>query len=225
MVQAIVCDFDYTLADSSPGIIACANEALQGLGLPPATPARIRATIGLSLAQTFTALSGVTEPTMAAEFTQRFVAHADRVMNRLTTIYPWVPETVRHLRERGARLGIVSSKYRYRIEHILSEHGLASAFEVIVGGEDVAQHKPDPAGLFLALTHLQVTPAEVVYVGDHPVDAEAASRAGIPFMAVLTGTSDRQSFAGHAVQSFLEDLSHLPARLPHAPHSFRLDRA
>ena len=224
-VQAIVCDFDYTLADSSPGIVTCANEALRGLGLPQATPARIRATIGLSLPQTLTALSGVTDSALTAEFTRRFVAHADRVMNKLTTIYPWVPETVRHLRERGTRLGIVSSKYRYRIEQILVEQGLANVFDIIIGGEDVTQHKPDPAGLFLALQHLQVRPAEVLYVGDHPVDAEAASRAGITFMAVLTGTSDMQSFAGHAVESFLDDLSHLPARLPLSPNGFRLYRA
>ncbi|MGE3538537.1 MAG: HAD family hydrolase [Candidatus Tectimicrobiota bacterium] len=221
MVQAIVCDFDYTLADSSPGIIACANEALRGLGFPQAPAARIRSTIGLSLPQTLAALTGVTDAAMASEFTRRFVAHADQVMNGLTTLYPWVPETVQHLRQRGVRLGIVSSKYRYRIEQILQARGLAACFEVIVGGEDVVYHKPDPAGLFLAIERLQVAPAQVLYVGDHPVDAEAASRAGIAFMAVLTGTSDAQSFANHPVRHFLPDLSQLPLRL--SSQGFRLD--
>ena len=49
MVQAMICDFDFTLADSSPGVVACVNEALAGLGLPPASADRIHATIGLSL--------------------------------------------------------------------------------------------------------------------------------------------------------------------------------
>ena len=88
---------------------------------------------------------------MVAEFMTRFVAHADRVMHGLTMIYPWVAETVQALRVTGRRLGIVSSKYRYRIERILAEGGLAPHFEVIVGGEDVSRHKPDPAGLLGAL--------------------------------------------------------------------------
>jgi len=213
MVQAIVCDFDFTLADSSLGVVACVNEALVCLGLPQTSAARIHATFGLSLPHTFQHLTGIENPEMVAEFMTRFVAHADRVMHGLTMIYPWVAETVQALRVTGRRLGIVSSKYRYRIERILADGGLAPHFEVIVGGEDVSRHKPDPAGLLLALQRLGLSAADVLYVGDHPVDAEAASRAGVPFMAVLTGTSDVASFAPHPVHSFLADFSYLPSKL------------
>ena len=52
MIQAIICDFDYTLADSSSGVVACVNEALAGLGLPLASAEQIHATIGLSMPHT-----------------------------------------------------------------------------------------------------------------------------------------------------------------------------
>jgi len=213
MVQAIICDFDFTLADSSPGVVACVNEALASLGLPLASAERIHATIGLSLPHTLQALTGIADPAIVTAFTGRFVAHADQVMHGLTLLYPWVAETVLALRAAGQRLGIVSSKYRYRIERILAESGLASQFEVIIGGEDVPQHKPDPAGLLLALQRLNLPAPEVLYVGDHPVDAEAASRAGLPFMAVLTGASDVPSFTPYPVHSFLANVSHLPSQL------------
>ena len=213
MLQAIICDFDFTLADSSLGVVACVNEALAGLGLPPASTERIHATIGLSLPHTLQALTGIVDPALAMEFTRHFVAHADQAMHGLTLLYPWVAETVQALRAAGHRLGIVSSKYRYRIERILAEGGLASQFEVIIGGEDVTQHKPDPAGLLLALQRLHLPAIDVLYVGDHPVDAEAASRVGVPFMAVLTGTSDMPSFAPYPVHSFLANISHLPSQL------------
>jgi phosphoglycolate phosphatase len=213
MVRAIICDFDFTLADSSPGVVACVNEALAGLGLPRASAARIHATIGLSLPHTFQTLTGIADTALATDFTRRFVAHADQVMHGLTLLYPWVAETVATLREAGHRLGIVSSKYRYRIERILAEGGLASQFEVVIGGEDVVQHKPHPDGLLLALQRLHLPATDVLYVGDHPVDAEAASRVGVPFMAVLTGTSDVPSFAPYPVYSFLANVSHLPSQL------------
>src|SRR2546421_9550486 len=98
MVQAIVCDFDFTLADSSPGVVVCVNAALASLGCAQAPAARIRATIGLSLPHTLQSLTGIEDPDRAAEFTRQFVAHADRVMHGLTTVYPWVAETVQALR-------------------------------------------------------------------------------------------------------------------------------
>ncbi|MBM3227030.1 MAG: HAD-IA family hydrolase, partial [Candidatus Tectomicrobia bacterium] len=174
MIQAIVCDFDFTLADSSPGIVLSANAALTSLGLPAAPDEQIRMTIGLSLSETFHLLTGIHEQDMAAEFTRRFVAHADQVMHGLTTMYPWVMETVQALRATGHRLGIVSSKYRYRIERLLAEHGFAPHFEIVVGGEDVSRPKPHPEALLLALERLGLMASEVLYVGDHPVDAQAA---------------------------------------------------
>ncbi len=214
MIQAILCDFDFTLADSSPGIVACANAALRDLGLPEAPGEHIRTTIGLSLARTFVQLTGCDDPALAVAFTERFVTHADHVMHGLTTLYPWVVETVWALRAQSCRLGIVSSKYRYRIERVLAEHGLAPHFEVVVGGEDVTQPKPHPAGLHLAVQRFGLATTDVLYVGDHPVDAQAASSAGVPFMAVLTGTSERASFAPYPVQRFLADFSHVPHQLP-----------
>lgn len=222
MFQAVICDFDFTLADSSPGIIVCVNAALQALGLPEAPIEQIRRTIGLSLARTLHQLTGHDDPALSAAFTTHFVAQADQVMHGLTTVYPWVAATVQTLRARDCRLGIVSSKYRYRIERILHEHGLATHFDVVVGGEDVAQLKPDPEALQLALRRLRVAPTQALYIGDHPVDAEAASHAGIPFMAVRTGTSEPASFAPFRVQHFLDDFSHLPRQLTAldtSPHS------
>jgi phosphoglycolate phosphatase-like HAD superfamily hydrolase len=52
MIQAIICDFDYPLADASSGVVACVNEALAGLGLPLASAEQIHATIGLSMPHT-----------------------------------------------------------------------------------------------------------------------------------------------------------------------------
>ena len=36
-IQSVIFDFDYTLADSSEGVIECANYALGRLGLPAAS--------------------------------------------------------------------------------------------------------------------------------------------------------------------------------------------
>jgi len=126
---------------------------------------------------------------------------------------PEVAATIAQLLESGIRTAIVSTKFRYRIERILERERLEHAFEVIVGGEDVFQHKPDPEGLQQALGRLKIVPAHAVYVGDHPVDAEAASRAAVDFIAVLTGMSRAHEFAEYRVKHVLSTLTELPATL------------
>ncbi len=131
-------------------------------------------------------------------------------MANSTVIFPHVPRTLSLLKSFGLRTAIVSTKFRYRIEGILAREGLIDSFEVIVGGEDVDEHKPNPEGLHLALSKLKVKAADSFYVGDHPVDAEAAERADVPFIAVLSGSSVASDFDGHPVLQILSSLAELP---------------
>jgi phosphoglycolate phosphatase len=210
MLKAVLFDFDYTLADSSTAIVACVNAALVGMGLPPAPPEHIRPTIGLGLPEVLRRLAGPRTPVETEDFVRRFIAHADRVMADGILVYPTVPAVVGDLRRQGLALGIVSTKFRRRIEAVLAREGLAASFAVVVGGEDVAAPKPDPAGLLVACGRLACAPSEAVYVGDTTTDAEAASRAGMPFAAVLSGVTPPQAFASHPVATVLADLGGLP---------------
>lgn len=54
-IKAVLFDFDYTLGDSSSGIVISVNYALNKLAYPPAEPQVVCSTIGLSLPETFCA--------------------------------------------------------------------------------------------------------------------------------------------------------------------------
>ncbi len=215
--KAVVFDFDYTLADSSPGVIECVRYALDRLGLPAVSNHQVCQTIGLSLPDTFYALTGGRQAEPSEIFARLFVERAEEVMHERTVLFPAVPATVEQLRQRRIVLGIVSTKYRRRIEGILRREGLLHAFEVIVGGEDVAQHKPDPQGLLVAIQTLGIESAlrneRALYVGDSVTDAQTARSADVPFVATLTGTTPREAFAGFDVRAFVANLTELPGIL------------
>lgn len=213
---AAIFDFDFTLGDSSEPVLACFNGAFSDLGLVPAEPESIRRTIGLSLEEALERLTGRAEPEFQKRFRTRFVAHADRVMVEHTELLPGVRDTLDSLRTRGLQLAIVSTKYRYRIEAILEGLGVRDRISVIVGNEDVPLPKPDPRGLRLALESLEVAAGEAVYVGDHVVDAEAANRASIPFVGVLTGTKPEHELAGYPHLAILPSAGDLPRFLAEA---------
>ncbi len=207
--KAVIFDFDYTLADSSRAVIECANNGLRGLGLPPASPDAICRTIGLSLPETLVRLAGETQRPLADEFRRFWRQRSDQIMVDWTVLLPGAREAVRSLRENGFQTGIVSTKYRSRIEAVLGREKLSDAFEVIVGGEDVSAHKPDPQGLLRAMDALGASPEKTLYVGDSVTDARTAERANVSFAAVLSGVTRREEFNGFAVHRVLENLGEL----------------
>ena len=212
-LQAVIFDFDYTLADSSHGAIECINFALAEMGLDQVSAETACRTIGLSLHETFLTLGQHHDPLRCEEFHQLFVRRAEKVMAKLTTLYESVPATIEALRERGLRLGIVSTKYRRRINEVLEREDLLHGFEVVIGGEDVSKHKPHPQGLLEAIEKLECSPASVLYVGDSVVDAELAKRAGVSLLVVLSGTTSREHFDTYEPIAVLENVSELPGFL------------
>jgi phosphoglycolate phosphatase len=212
-LKAVIFDFDYTLADSARGAIDCINAAFSVMGLPAASDEAICGTIGMSLSAAYEKLTGDSRRDRAAEFADLFVRRAGEVMVDKTVVFETVKPAVALLKERGLRLGIVSTKFRFRIEAILRRDALLNYFDVIVGGEDVPVHKPDPAGLLSAIERLGCSPAEAVYVGDALADAETAERANVVFIAVLSGVTPKKAFDSFKVHSLIESLLELPAQL------------
>lgn len=211
--EALLFDFDYTLADSSPGILLCMRHALLVLGHEPPDADTLRRQIGLPLQGTLERLYGASVADDDAEFVRLFVARADAVMADHTTLLAGVPEALAAFRSEDLGLGVVSTKFRYRIEQILSREGLRSHFGCIVGGEDVTRPKPDPQALERAVEALGADRSRVVYVGDSRVDAEAAARAGMRFVAVLSGVTPREAFAAHPAEAVIPSVCELPAWL------------
>ena len=211
--QTVIFDFDYTLADSSRAVIECANTALKGMGLEPVSEDAIRRTIGLSLPDTLIRLAGEQHRNRADEFRRLWRAESVHVMVDWTTLLPGVDVAIEALKNRGLSLGIVSTKFHSPIQAVLGRENLLGKFDVIIGGDDVKQFKPDPRGLLLAISQLGAEAGYTVYVGDNLTDAETARRAGVPFLAVLSGVTSRDEFGGYSVLAFLENVAQLPSFL------------
>ncbi len=211
--RAILFDFDYTLADSSEAIVDCFNTSLTAMGLAAAEPDVIRATIGLSLEESLAAVAGERYRSRSAEFRQHWRLRSDLIMVKLTNLLPGVEETVRGLAADGFSLGVVSTKYRCRIEETFERSQLRESFSLVIGGDDVARHKPDPEGLLLALERLGVPAGEALYVGDSAADAEAAGRAGVGFVGVLSGVTSARALAKWNYVKIASSVRELPALL------------
>ena len=120
--------------------------------------------------------------------------------------------TLRALKERGYRLGVVTSGSRWRLEPEIRDFGLDGLFDVVVCNEDVKQRKPHPEGILKAVAGLQCDAHCCAYVGDVPEDIAAGRNAQMVTVGVrsLFPTSRKlaESRPDLNLASFGELLSH-----------------
>lgn len=195
--NAYLFDFDYTLADSSRGIVMCFRRVLERHHYSQVTDNEIKRTIGKTLENSFSILTGVTDTDTLAAYKKEYVKEADVYMTANTFLFPETAEVLNGLKKRGTKIGIISTKFRYRIMELLSKHFPTDFFDIIVGGEDVKTAKPSPEGLIFAMQRLGCSKEETLYIGDSTVDAETAQAGGTDFAGILHGATTREELEAY----------------------------
>jgi beta-phosphoglucomutase len=131
------------------------------------------------------------------------VAYRRLVRERGIDLLPGVRRWLERLREGGWRQAVASSAPRANLEVIVEALGLSGYFAAVASAEDVTEGKPDPQVFLVAAARLGVEPAACVVVEDAPAGTEAARRAGMRSIGVL---SSHESLRADLVVRTLEEL-------------------
>ena len=99
--------------------------------------------------------------------------------------FPGVVEGMSRLR--NVVKGIATSSCRNEVTRCLTATQLIEHFSVIVSGDDVPRHKPDPIPYLRAARLLGIPAHECLVVEDSPAGIAAARTAGCTVIAVTTG--------------------------------------
>jgi HAD superfamily hydrolase (TIGR01549 family) len=119
------------------------------------------------------------------------------------------------LDRRGHRLVLASSGKPDEIDHYLDLLAARELVEAWTTSADVEQTKPDPDLVHTAIG--KVGGGEAVLVGDSTFDCEAAARAQVPTVAILTGGFSEQELRQAGAGSVFESLTELCERLDETP--------
>ena len=202
-------DFDYTLVNSESAILKCFHITLDKTGWPQREDDDIRRTIGLPMMDAIKEVIQSQDEEKAHDFLEVYKGEADRYMTAGTHFFPHTLAVLRALREQGAKIGIISSKTRHRIQEKFTADGVPELIDRIIGSDDVAAHKPAPEGILKGLDYFQIPKEQVLYTGDSYVDAGAAQNAGVDFAAVTTGTTTAQEFQNYPHVKIMQDIQEL----------------
>jgi HAD superfamily hydrolase (TIGR01549 family) len=107
-----------------------------------------------------------------------------------TSVLEGARELIEDLKAGGRKVVLASSAKEQEVDHYLD---LLDARDLVDGwttSADVENTKPDPDLVHAALE--QLGGGDAVMVGDTPWDVEAAEKAGVPTVAVLTGGFSEQ---------------------------------
>lgn len=111
-----------------------------------------------------------------------------------TPIFPGMEEVLAALRAEQYQLFIMSSNSKRNINRFLAEHGLGGYFTHVYGSAGWFGKGPS---LKKALKRNHLEPSKTVYVGDEVRDVVAAQIAGMPSMAVNWGFSSDEALLKH----------------------------
>ena len=211
---ALIFDLDGTLADTAPDLLGATNAVLAARGRPLLDLAHLRHMVGFGaralIAQAMEA-SGtpVTDeemPPLVEIFLDHYRAHiADG-----TRLFPGVPETLAVLKDRGARLGVLTNKPQELTDLLLPRLGLDGMFAAVYGAGRQSYTKPDPRIFHDVVEDCGGGPA--VMIGDSITDLNTARAAEAPCILFSYGFTPVPA-ADLGADLVLDDFAALPGAL------------
>ncbi|MBE6754002.1 MAG: HAD family hydrolase [Ruminococcaceae bacterium] len=171
-------DMDGTLIDSIQFIVDAFQLTFeQILGRREADEVSIRQNIGLPLADFLRIYS----PDRVDELLPAYLSNYDVLYEqRGIAMFDGIREMLLALRERGAKMAVVTSKRLEPIEQLITAHRLEGLFDTLICREDCVKGKPDPEPAHIAMQRLGAeNKSEVLFIGDSIHDLHCAKNAGI----------------------------------------------
>ena len=208
-------DLDGTLVDTAPDINAALNHALAGQGLATVSEALTRHWVGFGAkavveqALNRQASARAADGALVETLLDVFIGYYRRHIAVRSRPYPGVERALERLRERDARLAVVTNKRTDLSEPLLAALDLNRYFDVVVCGDTAAAPKPAADPALFACSALSLAPAESLFVGDSETDVSCARAAGCPVVVVRDGYNHGVPAAELGADAVIESFSDL----------------
>ena len=188
-LQAVILDLDGTLIDSLADLAEAVNRMLDEHGHPRRPLEVFPRYIGEGMRHLVR--RALPEDCRADDYVDRCVAdymrHYEQLWHDQTHAYAGMPETLRELRRRGLKLGVLSNKPHHFTALCCDHFFPPGTFDVVLGQRDGVPRKPDPAAGLEIAALFSLEPRRCAYVGDSGIDMQFGIAAGMRRVGVLWG--------------------------------------
>lgn len=214
----VLFDLDGTLVDTMPDLAYCIDQTMLQLNLPVRGKKSVRHWVGNGIERLVkralvNAFDGEPDPVLfkrALPLFKSLYASNTSVRSRL---YDGVLSGLDYLKRRGYRLACVTNKAREFTLPLMHDLEIAEYFELIICGDDTARIKPDPLPLLTAAEQMQVSPQQVLMVGDSVSDLSAARAAGFPIICLSYGYNHGEDIRSYGPDAVIDSVLQLETLL------------
>jgi len=179
LFAGVLFDFDGTLVDTTDLVVKAFQHTLQPYLGREVKPEEVYPYFGMTLRDGLRAfqLENLEE---AVAVYRKF---SETYFDELVYLCPGVREGLEVLKEKGIKLGIVTSRVSKTTQYAIRLFGLEGFFSAVVTADDVDIYKPHPEPVLKGIELLKLEPDKIVMIGDSPHDILAAKAAGITSVA------------------------------------------
>lgn len=201
-IDTVLFDLDGTIVDTNELIIASFQHVLDK-HKQPHTREQIIPYMGMTLEQQFQAFSGWQDVAeLVTDYRSFNTVHHDTMVKG----FPHVDEVISALKDKGIKVGIVTTKIRPSTMRVLELFGLLKYMDTIVTVQDVTHPKPHPEPVLTAMERLNADPKRTLMVGDSPADIKSAQAAGALSAAVAWSLKGAEELKKYNPDYILEDM-------------------
>ena len=209
-IQAVIFDFDGTLADTRKLIVTAKQEMMKELGLKVLDEKTCASSIGLTAYDAFSR----DYPELSSEEVEVLVKTYRAKFEELKTsmppeLFPGVDKVFSELKKLGIALTIATSRNKKSLLEFVGNWGMTEDFSVILCAEDTDKVKPEPEPVLKTLEALSIAPDQALVVGDMPVDILMGKRAGAFACGVTYGNSNREELLASGADFVIDSMEEL----------------
>lgn len=207
-LRLAIFDCDGTLVDSFPAIHEAMTAAFRDFGLSAPPADRLRAMIGLSVAEQVATLAPTADHDQRLALENGYRQHRLGRRNPHEPLFPGERRCLEALDADETLMAVATAKGTKGLRATLDLHGMAHFFVNLQTG-DRHPGKPNPSMVLTALAEAGVDPRHAVVVGDTRFDIEMAVNAGVTPIGVQWGYHDPDDLVAAGAADIATNFSHL----------------
>ncbi len=216
-IKAVIFDLDGTLIRSSIDFVKMKNRIIAyfrglGVGSEYLSPSRSTFEIVQKGIELLRKTASTEDVSIARRRINQIMTEIEMEQVSSVSAIPNVSKTMKWLRQKGIKIGILTRSCREYALKSLESSRLLKLVDYVAARDDVDRPKPDPDQVVMLADKMDVDLEETLMVGDHPIDALCARASNVRFIGVLTGSSEADAFKKIGCE-FITSASDLPRLL------------
>ena len=210
----VLFDLDGTLIDTAPDLMNAHNHVMQKFGYETKSTAEIRNLVGKGAAsmigrslwnQARKELKKIDDEKIKSKMVDEFIDYYGKNIAVESKLLPGVLEFLKWCKKNNISMAVCTNKTEHLAVDLLKQINVYDYFEYVAGYNTFDYCKPDPRHLTNVIEIIQGELKKSIMIGDSETDSESAKAAGLPFILVEDGYTDKtinEIYHNHLIKDF-----------------------